>query len=154
MKTVDIKAQCRCGKVSFSIQGPALLRGYCHCSICQAVNHAPHADITVFRARDVEAPDASLLQYNAYKFPPILQRGKCADCGDIAIEYLTLGVLPKTVIVPTKNLSGDCVLPEPAFHMFYENRVADADDTLPKGKGYLASQWLFAKKLISVLFGK
>ncbi|WP_419811277.1 GFA family protein [Bacterioplanoides sp.] len=147
-----ITAQCGCGKVQYKIHQQPLFRNYCHCSICQSVNHAAHADICVFRAREVETPDKTLIEYKAHAFPPILQRGKCIECGDIAVEFLKLGVLPEMAVIPSKILRADVPLPDPAFHMFYDNCVAEVDDSLPKGKGYLASQWLFAKQLISVLF--
>lgn len=142
---------CSCNEVSYQITGKPLVRAFCHCTICQRVNRAAFADVTLFKAKDVSLPGEANLSYHAYKFPPILQRGECTQCHDIAIEHLNLFPLPKIVIIPTRNLHQDSLIPEPSLHIFYDKRVADIQDNLPKYHGYLKSQLGFGKKIIGAL---
>ncbi len=130
------------------------MRAFCHCTICQKANNAEFADIALFKAKDIVAPDEAGLSFGAEKFPPVLQRGKCRSCHAIAIEYLAMFPLPKLVIVPSKNIVDPNILPEPALHVFYDTRVHDVNDDLPKYSGYLSSQFAFAKRLIGSLLAK
>ena len=151
MSQAGMNTHCSCGRVNYNIVGKPLLRAFCHCSICQAVNKAPYADITLFRYRDVVTPGDVNLEFKSHKFPPILKRGKCVACDNIAIEYLQLVAIPRMVIVPSDNVDDKSLIPAPALHIFYESRVADIEDSLPKYKGYLSSQLAFGRKLIDSL---
>ncbi|CAA0110137.1 Uncharacterised protein [Zhongshania aliphaticivorans] len=143
-------AQCSCGHVTYSVQGPPLLRGYCHCTICQEFNQAECADISIYRARDVELPNPALISFQAYRPPPAVQRGVCLHCKKPAIEVMAIFPLPKFIIIPTLNLPSDCHI-DPALHIFYQSRASDINDTLPKVNGYLPSQLALGGKLLSAL---
>lgn len=146
--------QCSCGETTFSVQGVPLLRAYCHCTICQEFNQAPFSDISIYRAKDVVLPSPESLEYKAYRPPPAVQRGKCKTCDTPAVEVMQIFPLPKLVIVPTENLHKDCIV-EPSLHMFYNSRVSDIEDELPKFSGYLKSQIAFGHKLVvSMLRGR
>ncbi len=141
--------QCECGNTKASIHGPALMRGFCHCTICQEFNQAPFADITLFRTRDIEGPADGQVNYRCWKKPQLVLRGVCKDCGKPAVEQMKLPGLPRITIVPTANLAGP--VPEPSLHVFYQSRVADIDDDLPKVSGFLRSQMRFSQHLLSAL---
>lgn len=145
-------AQCECGEIRYAITGAPLLRAYCHCTICQALNNAPYADITLYRAKDVVMPESRHLEYNAEKFPPVLQRGTCTACQRIAIEYLQLFPIPKTIIVPSHNINDGVDIPDPMLHIFYDSRVKDMDDGLPKYQGYIHSQLAFSQQLLKAMW--
>ncbi|MGB1581774.1 MAG: GFA family protein [Nevskiales bacterium] len=144
-------AHCECGKSSFRIDGKPLIRGYCHCTICQRFNQAAFSDISVYRLSDVSMPDDSLVDYQVYAKPGFVQRGKCKACGKPAIEKLRLPGLPKMVIVPSQNVQDPALLAAPQLHAFYDTRVADVDDGLPKYSGYLKSQTVFTFKMLAAL---
>lgn len=145
-------AHCACGSVSYEIVGKPLIRAFCHCTICQKLNSAPYADIVVFKEKDVLMPGNEHLAYKAQRFPPLLQRGQCTSCQNIAIEYVNLGPFPKLIAVPSKNIDDQSLIPEPSLHIFYDTRVKDIDDNLPKHSGYLSSQFAFSKALITKPF--
>lgn len=153
MKT-DQNCQCACGHAKFRVSGQPILRAYCHCTICQSFNHAPYADITLFRPGDVEMPAADLVEYKTLRPPPAVQRGVCASCGKPAIEYLQIFPMPKLVIVPSANIRDTGLVPTPSLHIFYNRRVADIDDGLPKYEGYWKSQLAFGRHLIGALLHK
>ena len=144
--------QCSCGHVHYSVKGPGLLRGYCHCTICQSFNQSAYADITIFKASNVTLPDDAQVDYQAYKkIPPAVQRGKCVKCGSPAIERMKLPLLPELVIVPSGNAQAQAALPDASLHIFYHRRVKEIDDSLPKYEGFLSSQWAFASRLLAAL---
>lgn len=151
---MEPNASCQCHETAFAIHGKPLLRGFCHCSICQEFNEAPYGDITIFRARDVDLPDEQKVNYKYYTSPPMVRRGKCAACGKPAVETLSLPLMPELVIVPSANVHESGLVPEPAMHIFYGSRQADVQDELPKYQGYLRSQLAFSMKLIKALFRK
>ncbi len=122
-----------------------MFRVYCHCSICQKYNAASHADILVFKAKQIELPADGVVEFTTYKRPPNVQRGRCSQCGQAAIEVFSMPLFPKLTMVPAGMFGSDVELPESKAHMFYESRVADASDDLPKYQGFMRSQLVFFK---------
>lgn len=151
MDNENFNCHCSCGETKFNVSGQPLLRAFCHCTICQAFNQAPYADITLFRTKDVKTPQEGSVEFKAYRFPPLLQRGKCIFCGKPAIEYLKIFPIPKLIIVPSVNIQDKVFVPEPLIHIFYDTRIADIQDELPKYNGYLKSQLAFGHKLMASL---
>lgn len=138
-------AQCRCGAVSLEIYSPPKFRVICHCSICQSFNDAPFGDILVFSARNVAQADPGSIHFKRWRSPPSVRRGRCARCDHAALELFNAGPLANLAMIPTANVTLDA--PDPFGHIFYESRVADVDDALPKHHGYWASQWAFMRNL-------
>jgi hypothetical protein len=147
----DSKCVCECGSVSYSVPSKPLFRMYCHCSICQKFNDAAYGDIFVYRAADVERPKEGLVEFSTFRPPPNVQRGKCVSCKKPAIEILEAPLFPKLILVPGSMLSNSDALAASVGHVFYEGRVADMHDSLPKHSGYLKSQLVFGKHLLKAL---
>lgn len=144
-------AQCSCGETQFEVKRSPLFRGYCHCTICQEFNQSAFADISIFRANDVIRPPEDHLTLKAYRPPPAVQRGVCKACLLPTIEYMDIFPLPKLVIIPTANLLESRFIPRPSLHLFYNRRVRDINDDLPKHHGYIRSQLAFSRKLFTSL---
>lgn len=136
---------CACGATTFQVASTPLFRILCHCTICQRFNSAPFADVLVFRAKHVTVPSPGVVNFDTYRPPPNVRRGKCAKCNQPAIEVFAVPVLPKLVMVPRAMLGSDAKLAAPVAHVFYDKRAADADDRYPKHRGYLRSQIAFLK---------
>ena len=129
------------------------MRALCHRSICQEFNDAEFGDFVCFRLDDVEMPSESLVRYQGMKrLPPLVQRGKCKACHLPAVEYLKFPLFPSLVMVPSVNVQDKSILIEPAGHFFYETRVRDHPDQLPKFEGYWQSQLGFTKHLMGLIF--
>jgi len=56
------------------------------------------------------------------------------------------------ILVPTTNYPDIAALPEPTMHLFYNRRVADMDDDLPKSNGFAQSQAMIVKALAQGMF--
>lgn len=151
-ETKTTKCVCECGQVEYPVPDKPLFRMYCHCSICQKFNGAAYGDIFVYRAADVQKPEEGLVDFSTFRPPPNVQRGKCASCQKPAIEILEAPFLPKLILVPGSMHKTNEPLPKSVGHVFYESRVTDAQDMLPKTNGYLKSQLVFGKHLLKALF--
>lgn len=141
--------QCPCGTNQFVVLGRPVMRMFCHCTICQAFNQSAYSDVTVFFSADVKLPENHQVEFQAYRPPPAVQRGKCRACNLAAVEFFRIPPFVELVIVPSANFGADAIVPAPSMHMFYNSRVADVDDDLPKHSGYLRSQWAFTRQLIA-----
>ncbi|MEQ8232108.1 MAG: GFA family protein [Gammaproteobacteria bacterium] len=145
---------CGCGHVTFDVTTAPLFRFFCHCTICQRFNGAPYADVVVYAADSVTPAAPGTVAFATYRPPPNVQRGKCARCGAPAMERLALPLMPKLTMVPAPMHATAARLPEPRAHVFYETRLADSDDELPKHRGYLASQLAFTRWLLAAKLGR
>lgn len=139
---------CRCGASSFTLTGTPIIRLLCHCTICQRFSKAAFSDTTVFRARDVQLPSDAPIHFDSYRPPPNVQRGQCTACNNPAIEVLSMPLVPRFYIVPSANIDEPSLVPEPAMHLFYEHRIAEAQDDLPKYSGYWPSQLAMIRQLL------
>lgn len=148
---MQTECRCSCGHVQFEISGDPLFRAFCHCTICQSFNRSDYADILVMRTKDVSAPPPDRVAFKTYRQPPIVSRGQCTACGSAVMETLTIPAFPNLSIIPVQTMAAATSLPDGAFHMFYDRRVTDINDELPKRTGYLASQWAFASALLRAL---
>ncbi len=146
--------QCPCGAVRYEVRGDPLFRIICHCSICRRFNDAPCADVLVYRADAVDQRADDTVTYNTYRPPPNVRRGQCARCGHPAIERLAVPLLPRLTIVPVPVHDAPATLPAPVGHMFYDLRVADIDDGLPRHTGYLRSLFAFGKHVLRTLLAR
>jgi len=140
-----VPCSCPGGHAAFPVKGAPLFRFFCHCTICQRFNDAPYADMLVYRAEDVDLPPPGAVEFVTLKPPPNVRRGKCAHCGAPTIETFHVPLLPKLTMVPRAVHPNDAALPQSSAHVFYETRIDDADDALPKHEGFVRSQWAFLR---------
>lgn len=135
-KVIEVQCTCSCGKARVVIAGPFLGRVRCHCTICQSANRAAFADSTILLAKHVPLDRVEHVQFRRLKKPPALQRGFCRSCGCFVVAYMTYLPFLSMAFVPAARYPSDVQLPEPAMHVYYEYRVADVDDDLPKYSGW------------------
>lgn len=148
---VSQNCHCPCGETRFNVSGRPLLRAFCHCTICQAFYQAPFSDITFFRVKDVVGPEEQSVAFNKIWIPPFIRRGKCVKCGKPAINYLEMFPMPRLAIVASANIYDKSFVPAPALHIFYDTRVADIADGLPKYSGYLKSEFAIGHRVMASL---
>ena len=152
-QNLEQKCHCECGKTEFTIKGKPLMRMFCHCTICQEFNEADFSDVTIFLSKDVAFDQTQNIEFKQYKSPPAVDRGKCGYCHKPIIEFLNLPFFPSLTIIPSQNIEAGIYLPEACAHIFYHRRIEDIDDELPKYSGFINSQILLIKKLLSGMVG-
>lgn len=130
--TNEVHCTCSCGKARLVIAGSLLGRVRCHCTICQSVNQAPFADSIILMAKSVPLDRVQHVRFETLKEPPAAQRAFCRSCGCFLMGQMAYLPFLSLAFVPAARYPEGTPLPDPAMHVFYESRLADADDDLPK----------------------
>ncbi len=143
---------CLCGASRFTVAGAPIGRFFCHCTICRKAYGKPFADVTYFSARSTTLPPDQPVEFRRHRAPPAMRRGKCAKCGSPVLNLL--GPTPLALaFVPSQNFPRRTELPTPERHIFYDWRVADIADSIPKVSGYWASEAYVTWSILAGLFG-
>ncbi|MES1964225.1 GFA family protein [Psychrobacter sp. AH5] len=145
------EGSCSCCSNTYLINNTPIARFICHCTICQEYTGQAYNDITVLVKPDVSELKLMRTKFRRWKLPPNISRGLCKSCNKPSIEMAMGGNL---LLVPTSNYADAAALPEPSMHLFYNRRVADIDDKLPKYKGFAQSQAMIVKALAQGLYNR
>jgi hypothetical protein len=142
-----LHGSCSCGTFSFETRKAPVARFVCHCLFCQDFTGEAFSDVSVLMARHIEMKGTRELTHKKYRPPPNLNRSRCVRCGKPAME--TMGAGPtRLVFVPSKSFVEQDLLPPVRLHVFYNRRVADAADDLPKYAHYWPSQFAIMKTIM------
>ena len=140
---------CTCGSFSFETRKIPTARLICHCLFCQAFTGQAYSDVSVLLGHQIEIKGKDALTFKKYRLPPNLNRGRCKSCGKPAME--TMGAWPlKAVFIPSANFAAQDLLPPVRIHAFYNRRIADIDDALPKFQNYWPSQFAITKTIFGL----
>jgi len=145
--------QCPCGECVLEIEQMPSVRFLCHCNICQSVYPGDYADATVIRADKVKVKTPENIVYKQLKEPPALNRGICKSCNHPVVGFMKGQRSPELAFLPSAVLPERADKPRPLRHVFYETRVADINDSLPKTSGTFKSQMSLMLPFIRVLRG-
>jgi hypothetical protein len=143
---------CLCGASRFSVAGNPIGRFFCHCTICQKAYRKPFADVTFFGGGSIRLPANQPVEFRRHRAPPAMRRGRCAKCGSPVVNLLGRGLT--LAFVPSQNFPRPAELPAPDRHIFYDRRVADIADSVPKLRGYWASEGYVTRSILASLLGR
>lgn len=143
------EGSCSCCSNTYTINHIPIARFICHCTICQEYTGQAYNDVTVLLKPDVSELNLMCTNFRRWKLPPNISRGLCKRCNKPSIE-MAMG--DNLVLVPTNNYSDIAALPEPTMHLFYNRRVEDIEDNLPKYNGFVQSQAMIVKTLAQGMF--
>jgi hypothetical protein len=130
---------CRCWITAFASRPRPLFRLICHCKTCQQYTGQAYNDECTFLMRDCPALDFSQVEFKSYQSPLLpIKRGTCKICDKPAYCIVQIGAVVLFVMVPSTWLQA--ALPDPLAHIYYDRRVADSHDVLPKISGHIHSQ--------------
>jgi hypothetical protein len=149
----EVQCSCGCGRAGFVVTGPLLGRIRCHCTICQSANRAAFADSTVLLAGFVPRDRVEHVRFETLKKRGTLQRGFCRSCGCFIVAYSNALPFFPLAFVPVVCYPEQVRLPEPVMHLYYESRVADVADDLPKYRGAWPSQTAFLRMILKARMG-
>jgi hypothetical protein len=150
---VNQDCACLCGASRFAVHGRPIGRFFCHCTICRKAYGKPFADVTYFWARSVTLTDGLPTAFRRHRPPPAMRRGTCAKCGNPVVSLLGFPRSLALAFVPSQNFPEAAELPAPDAHIFYDRRVADIADAVPKVSGYWASEARVTRSLLAGFFG-
>lgn len=149
----EVRCTCGCGKAVVVVAGPFMGRVRCHCTICQKANRAAYADSTILLAKHVPLDRVENVRFETMKEPPALQRGFCRSCGCFLVGYGRYWRFLSLAFVPAVLYPREIQLPEPAMHVFYDSRIADVADELPK-YGQWPSDLAVLRAILTTRFGR
>ncbi len=144
-----LHGSCHCGTFSFETSKAPVARFVCHCRFCQDYTGEAFSDVSVLMAPHIEMKGTGELSHKKYRPPPHLNRARCVRCGKPAME--TMGAGPtQMVFLPSKSFVEKDLLPPVRLHVFYNRRLADAGDDLPKYNYYWPSQFAIMKTIMGL----
>ena len=121
------KGSCYCGAVQVTVQGPPAAAGYCHCAECRKWHSAPINAWGIWPKANVTIEGPIITS----KISERSHRVSCSKCGgcvaNIKPTVDMIVVYPMTLAGPEATFKY-----KPTFHIFYEERVMDVSDGLPK----------------------
>eukprot|EP01118_Nematostelium_gracile_P011736 TRINITY_DN4214_c0_g1_i1.p1 TRINITY_DN4214_c0_g1~~TRINITY_DN4214_c0_g1_i1.p1 ORF type:complete len:170 (+),score=41.76 TRINITY_DN4214_c0_g1_i1:64-573(+) len=126
--------KCLCGKVEFTVSGQPKFAATCHCSICRRYSGADYLPWVGFDLSSFEQTKGKDDVFG-YKTSEMLERTRCKDCGCFVFALMPAyeTALFSSAIFATKNEGLDPIL-MPTMHSYYDSRVVDIKDDLPKWK--------------------
>ena len=116
---------CYCGKTKVTVSGEPVASAYCHCRSCRKWHSAPINAWAAWPADKVKITgDTVTSSYNTES-----QRISCASCGGCVANGKPK---PELMVVYPMTLVDSGLEFKPDFHIFYDERVMDVNDGLPK----------------------
>ena len=133
MAEKNYEVQCGCGAVSISMRGEPVVHAHCHCEDCRDLLKIPYHSVVAWQADDLKIISGT--EYVAvYQHPNLkMTRVFCTKCGDTVYNTNALDWKVTSQNLIRQNYDG--VLPEefsPTAHFYYDERIVDIDDDLPK----------------------
>ncbi|WP_226703212.1 GFA family protein [Microbulbifer elongatus] len=127
------KIHCDCNAVQISMSGDPKVHAFCHCEDCRELLQVPYHSIIAWEPDKVEITKG---KENVVEYQHPSKRMKrvfCKHCGDVLYNTNAMGWKLVSQLMFQKCNPGK--LPT-AFqsnaHFFYDRRIVEIEDTLPK----------------------
>ncbi len=132
-KVQDYRVVCDCGSVELQIKGEPVVHAYCHCQDCRDLLDVPFNALTAWNEDQVQVVkgEEALLEY---KYPgKEMKRYSCKSCGALLFNTNVYGWRLVSQALVRKCHAGELPVGlESDKHFYYEERVVDITDPLPK----------------------
>lgn len=131
-KTYSVR--CDCNSVELEMVGPPRVQAFCHCEDCRTLLDVPYHSINAWDAENVNIVrgEEHVIEY---KYPTLeMTRVFCKHCGETVYNTNAMGwrLVSQMLIRKCNNDELPSEL-ESNAHYFYDRRIVDIDDQLPKG---------------------
>ncbi len=142
-------AQCHCGAVRYEVTADPVDAKYCHCRECQALHGAPFQWAAIFEKPDVKfVKGAEALRF--YHAPSRTMTGAATKVlpSKVSCRYCNTPIADegrRMWLAFPELFDFQGRIPKafrPSCHIFYDLRVVDLDDDLPKWSGHKGSSVL------------
>lgn len=124
---------CDCGAIELEMTGIPKVHAFCHCEDCRALLDVPFHSVTAWDADNVRIVSGTEHAVE-YKYPTLeMTRVFCQHCGETLYNTNVMGWRLVSQLLIRKCNNDD--LPEALqsdAHIFYDRRIIDVDDPLPK----------------------
>lgn len=129
----EYKVHCQCGAVEVTLQNTPIVHATCHCGDCRDLLDTPFHAVTAWNKDNVLITKGEK-NLSVYKHPSLeMTRCFCKHCGETIFNTNAMNwrVVSQFLISKCNNNE----IPENLRsdkHFFYERRVVDIEDGLPK----------------------
>ena len=124
---------CDCGAVEFQCDGPPKVRGFCHCEDCRNFLKVPYHSVDAWEADKVTVTRGED-QLGVYPHPEKkMKRFFCKHCGETVFNSNAMDWRIVSQLLARRQNEGQ--VPEgltSQSHFYYDRRIVDIDDDLPK----------------------
>ena len=132
------RASCHCGAVCYEVAADPVDAKICHCRECQVLHGAPMQWAVIFHKRDVRFTigEEHLKFYHAPNRREAHRQPckvACRLCGTPIADEGRRMWLAFPSLFEFETLPGAF---RPSAHIFYDSRIMDVDDVLPKWSGH------------------
>ena len=124
----EYKGSCYCGAVDVTVTGEPAAAALCHCESCRKWHAAPINAWCIWPAANVTISGPTVTSDTN----EASGRVSCEKCGGCVANHKPA---VNMTVVYAQILAGSGMKYQPAFHIFYDERVADFADGLPKFSG-------------------
>lgn len=125
---------CDCGAVEVEMTGTPRVQAFCHCEDCRTLLDVPYHSVTAWDADKVGIM-SGVEDTVEYKYPTLeMTRVFCKRCGETLFNTNAMGWRLVSQLLIRKCNNDE--LPEELesnAHFYYDRRIVDIDDQLPKG---------------------
>ena len=129
----EYQVSCDCGAVELVMTGEPRVHAFCHCEDCRALLDVPYHSVLAWDAEKVKISSGEEKAVE-YKYPTLeMTRVFCKECGETVYNTNAMGWRLVSQLLMRKCHNDE--LPaglESNAHFFYDRRIVDIDDQLPK----------------------
>ncbi len=129
----DYQLQCDCGSVKLSMTGTPRVHAFCHCEDCRNLLDVPDHSIVAGDGENVGISSGAEHTVE-YQHPTLeMTRVFCKNCGETLYNTNAMGWKLVSQLLISKRNNGE--LPQEFqsnAHFFYDRRIIDIDDQVPK----------------------
>ena len=123
---------CDCGSVKIEMEGEPRVRGTCHCGDCRTLLQTPYHAVNAWLPDQLTVTKG---QDNLVEFqhPDLtMKRVYCQSCGETLYNTNAMDwkVVSQFLVLKTYGDIPEALRSQ--SHFFYDRRVVDVDDDLPK----------------------
>ncbi|WP_207062573.1 GFA family protein [Motiliproteus sp. SC1-56] len=129
----NYRVHCECNAVEVTMTGAPRVHAYCHCQDCRELLQVPYHSVLAWEADQVHISQGAgeVIEYQHPR--KRMTRVFCKHCGDVLYNTNAMGRKLVSQLL-FKRCNQDQLPPgfESSAHFFYDRRVIDVDDALPK----------------------
>jgi len=135
--TLTYKMMCDCGAVVLEAQGTPIASVFCHCSNCRELRPVEAGEAVAWQPESVTflKGEQDLKVEKGFGDENHIEKYSCPSCGEAVYNTNRFGSHGFSRDLIKRCYGGE--LPDelqPTMHIFYEDRVKDVEDDLPKFK--------------------
>ena len=120
---------CLCGSVTWTVEAEPVLQAFCHCKSCQRAHSAVLVAVALVPEESVSI-SGDLDSRTVTDVENAAVRHSCAKCGTRVLNTTGRGHSHLRSVFPILCDNDDWF--QPSMHIFYEDRVVEISDALPK----------------------